>query len=195
MQPGGGVLIGSYGTTATAALPPLAPLTFESQAAVAALYSYAFGLKSHTISAYIARLDLAASLEPALPIGLTVGSLTEAATAGVKRFGGVPVDGTTIPTTSMNGVPKMSVHIPPMYEAKAINIGANTWCVSWMGNLVLTGASSSNARTAAKHLNRYLRYQQTVAEIDHGQFNDSLAKFWSVCTEAALGFKPPANVV
>jgi hypothetical protein len=89
----------------------------------------------------------------------------------------------------------MSVYIPSPYRATAMNTGANVWAVMWMGNLVLTGSSRSQAHTAAKYFNSFLRRMQTSAEADHGQWADSWAKYWSVCPEAALGFQPPLKVV
>ena len=193
-QPYGGVVLYAGGTARAGALPPLVAATLEGQLALAALYRTIFASADHSMLEYIGRLDLVASGGKGLAAGPTVGSWTEAAAAAVMTTtGGGQFAGET-PTPSQNGGTSMAGYIPPAFRAVEHNMGANVYKVVWMGQTILTGQSKSNAHTLAKYFNSFLRRMQTADSADHGNFSVAWSQYWSVCTEATLGFNPPLEV-
>jgi hypothetical protein len=194
-QTAGGLVLWPDGTVSARDLAPGVPLTHDVDLAVWVFSTALLGSTAHSISSYQGALSARISGGGLAAVGPTVGSFTLASAGAVMLSAGGALGAPTTSNLDKEGGNAMAGYIPPLYRATAHNMGANEWHVAWMGNLIATGSSKSNAKTLAKYLNSFLRRLQVVAEVDHGQFLDSATKYFAVASEAALGFSPPMNVV
>lgn len=83
----------------------------------------------------------------------------------------------------------VSNQVPSLWTMKAVRHGP-FWHVEWMDRTVAIGPTKKKSRALARHMNRFLRIYQGVAQSQGQNFCDALTGYLTVAATPGLGFDP-----
>lgn len=194
LQPAGGLVLGNDGGLVVAELPAATLPVADAELLSWALSDRCFYATAHRVGEYQRRLSLAVAGSQSFTSSTLPGSRPEASAELTQQAFQAAAAVASAVLTSLEVRPMAQGYIPPDFRAKAVRLVTGDYGVQWFTGTIMMGHNRTNARSLANKLNLFLRVMQGAASADHTAFNAALASYWTVCTEASLGFNPPLVV-